>query len=266
MIRLPDCNLPATTQAYLDNKQGEVATAESYAKQVQTAQQKWNSKSHSYFSTIRHILDKMTLAGRRCHYCEDSAADEVEHVRPKSLYPEHAFLWPNYLFACGPCNGGYKKAKFAVFDSLGQFRDITRGKNDPVASPPSGDPAFIDPRSENPMDFLELDLLGSFHFQPLADEGTHNALKADFTITTLGLNRDYLLAARKIAYGNYQNRMKVYVAEKKAGASEQTLRDIREQLWTEPHTTVWQEMVRNRAYLPHLAALFEEAPELELEP
>ena len=48
-------------------------------------------------------------------YCEDSVGDEVEHHRPKNLYPDHTFLWDNYLYACGPCNGP-KNNRFAVFD------------------------------------------------------------------------------------------------------------------------------------------------------
>ena len=261
MIRLPDYDLPAMTQAYLDTRQSELDAITSYAEQVKSAETRWKSKDKKHFDTIRRILGKMTLVGR-CHYCEDATAHEVEHFRPKSLYPEHTFLWPNYLFACDLCNNGHKKAKFAIFDTLGQFCDITRGWKAPVVPSPSGDPALIDPRTENPMEYLELDLMGSFYFLPLADAGTPNHLKAEFTITTLGLNRDTLCVIRKIAYKNYRARMKEYVSEKQTGASAQTLHDLREQLWIEPHTTVLREMVRNLACLPDLVSLFAEAPEL----
>ena len=49
-------------------------------------------------------LSAMCHGPRRCMYCEDSAADEVEHFRPTDLYPEFVFAWMNYLYACGPCN------------------------------------------------------------------------------------------------------------------------------------------------------------------
>ena len=46
-------------------------------------------------------------------YCEDSVADEVEHFRPKDLYPDVVFAWRNYLYACGQCNGG-KNNRFSI--------------------------------------------------------------------------------------------------------------------------------------------------------
>ena len=33
----------------------------------------------------------MCAGAKRCMYCEDSAADEVEHHLPKNLYPEFVF-------------------------------------------------------------------------------------------------------------------------------------------------------------------------------
>ena len=41
---------------------------------------------------------------RRCGYCEDSDGDEIEHIKPRDLYPEKTFAWENYLLACGQCN------------------------------------------------------------------------------------------------------------------------------------------------------------------
>jgi uncharacterized protein (TIGR02646 family) len=47
---------------------------------------------------------------QKCAYCERNATEgggymEVEHYKPKSLYPEYIFEWVNLLPACRQCNG-----------------------------------------------------------------------------------------------------------------------------------------------------------------
>ncbi|GHU76870.1 hypothetical protein FACS189461_4930 [Spirochaetia bacterium] len=47
---------------------------------------------------------------QKCAYCECNATEgggymEVEHFKPKSLYPEFVFEWANLLPACRRCNG-----------------------------------------------------------------------------------------------------------------------------------------------------------------
>ena len=39
-----------------------------------------------------------------CAYCEETDRGEVEHFRPKKLYPELVYVWLNWLFACRACN------------------------------------------------------------------------------------------------------------------------------------------------------------------
>ncbi len=45
----------------------------------------------------------------QCAYCECSLnskrVQQVEHFKPKSLFPLSAYDWDNYLLACGGCNG-----------------------------------------------------------------------------------------------------------------------------------------------------------------
>lgn len=38
---------------------------------------------HQIFADVRRVLDEMCSGPRRCGYCEDSCADEIEHIRPK---------------------------------------------------------------------------------------------------------------------------------------------------------------------------------------
>ena len=61
-----------------------------------------NRKENRTFAAVRKELADLCSGSRRCMYCDDSVADEVEHFRPKDLYPEVVFAWMNYLYACGP--------------------------------------------------------------------------------------------------------------------------------------------------------------------
>src|SRR5437764_1421089 len=108
MIRLPNIVLPTDARQALHRYQGAVDGQPSYAKRVEAAERLFKSRnkaSNRAFQVVRSKLHEMCSGARRCCYCEDSCADEVEHVRPKSLYPEYVFVWENYLYACGPCNG-----------------------------------------------------------------------------------------------------------------------------------------------------------------
>ena len=108
MIRLPEIELPAAAADGLIGCQAKVDEKASYAEQVAEAKRLFaarNTKGDAVFDVVKATLEQMCAGARRCAYCEDSMADEVEHVRPKDLYPEVVFAWANYVYACGPCNG-----------------------------------------------------------------------------------------------------------------------------------------------------------------
>lgn len=105
MLQLPETNLDPKWQNYLDTWQREINALPSYSEKVEQAKAKYENRAGTVtFKNIRGTLATMCSGNRRCCYCEDSLADEVEHIRPKSLYPELVFVWENYLYSCGPCN------------------------------------------------------------------------------------------------------------------------------------------------------------------
>lgn len=265
MIRLPDVELPEETREGLRGFQEEVDGKPTYAEQVKAAKNLFarrNTPANRTFRVVRTKLDEMCAGARRCCYCEDSRADEVEHIRPKDLYPEFAFVWENYLYACGPCNGP-KRNRSAVFEkATGRETDVTRGKNDPILPPPEGDPLLIDPRQEDPLEYMELDLLGTFHFNPTAVEGKPEYRRADYTIELLCLNeRDMLPEARRNAFGSYRARLRDYRDKKEEGVTGDELARLVEDLQKTPHPTVWAEMKRQSNLHPELARLFDDVPE-----
>ncbi|GAA2749159.1 hypothetical protein GCM10009869_03760 [Amnibacterium kyonggiense] len=65
----------------------------------------WNAfrKLKSY-GRLSESLAKPLGARKRCAYCSDSRAADVEHFRPKSMYPTYAFTFENMLLICTECN------------------------------------------------------------------------------------------------------------------------------------------------------------------
>lgn len=271
MIRLHDARLPARVRAVLSRWQREIDSLTEYEHRVAEAKRRWPSRNRSQnktFREIRRVLTQMCSGARRCCYCEDSYADEVEHIRPKDLYPEQTYVWSNLLYACGPCNGP-KNNKFAVFaDADGALVDVARMRSAPgsapvaIVEPISGAPVLLDPRAEDPMDFLELDLLGTFFIQPRAEEGSRDFERAVYTIDTLRLNRrDALVKARAEAFVSYRARLREYVFERDAGTSQRRLARLVRAVRDMQHPFVWAEMQRSGTRRADLRRLFEAAPE-----
>lgn len=261
MIQLAEITLQKEVNNSLKLLQKRVDSSGSYEEQVEKAKTlfKQNNKpENSTFKEVRKTLTRMCSGAKRCSYCEDSYADEVEHIKSKDLYPEEVFVWKNYLYACGPCNSP-KQNKFAVFSQLtGKIITVTRKKGDPIIPPEKGEPVFINPRYENALDFMELDLFDTFYFVPLFPEGTVEYSKADFTIKILRLNdRDLLAEARREAYGSYRARLIEYIKKKDTEDTTPLVKAIKRM----QHPTVWLEMKRQREFVVELEDLFNQAPE-----
>ena len=239
MLYLSDPGLDVSTARGLNKYQTRVDSERTYAKRVEKGKKlfsSYNRQENRVFGVVRERLATMCAGARRCGYCEDSVGDEVEHIRPKDLYPEAVFVWENYLLACGPCNGG-KNNRFSVIRG-GRLIDVTRGRNAPVRRPQSGSPAPINPRHEDPLAFLDLEIVDTFMFLPRVDLSEIDEMRADYTIRVLKLNRDVLLAARREAYGAYRARLHEYRGLRDDGASAAVLRNRRSEIQTIAHPTV----------------------------
>ena len=263
MIGMPERELPPDIADELRNYQDEVDAFPTYATRVEQATKKfesYNNSSNRVFKSVKHALIDMCSGAHRCMYCEDSAANEVEHFRPKSLYPELVFAWMNYLYVCGICNKA-KSNRFAVTVN-GEIIEINRRKGDAIVPPPPGDPGLIDPRRENPMDFLWLDLEGTFYFTALADEKTPERQRAEKTIEFLKLNgKEHLPKARSDAYRSYRARLKEFILAKNDSGDRELLNRYKKEILQMPHPTVWAEMKRQRGFFTEIKELFDQAPE-----
>ena len=259
MLRIVDLGISPATRTHLAKRQAEIDEITDFPTRVRAAKSKWaNGKKNRAFDEIKAQLTKMCRGPKRCAYCEDSAADEIEHIAPKDSYPERTFDWTNYLYACGPCNGP-KANRYRIRSSAdGSLIDT---ENLPYPPPP-GDPLLINPRDENPLDFLWLDL-ETFAFVPNIDEKTaFDYQRAAYTINVaLRLNeRDHLRKARKLAAKSYVALLNQYVLAKRT-ANRSEAENLRLTITESHHPTVWAELVRQRNFHPRLQSLFEAAPE-----
>jgi uncharacterized protein (TIGR02646 family) len=259
MIQLPHVELHADALAALRRYQAEVDAVDDFAARVKHAAESFSSRNRpeqKTFAAVKAALAKMCCGARRCAYCEDSAADEVEHIRPKSRYPEAVFVWPNYLYACGPCNGA-KSNRFAIFpgENLPQV-EVADSDGPSIA----GTPVFINPREENAMQWITLDLRTCL-FVATAPKSTQPHERAIYTLEVLRLNRDLLIEARKAALHNYRAHLRNYVQSKISSAAADALDEIRDIISRHQHPTVWREMQRQHDKHDFLRTLFAAAPE-----
>ena len=185
--------------------QQKVNNEASFAAKVKKAQTLWDNKSSAQegkkaFEAVTQILSEMCLSVKTCNYCEQNEANDIEHIFPKSFFPEKAFVWENYLLACKQCNSGYKLDKCFVIDDEDNIISVERG-----TEPAHETMAFIDPRTEDPNDFLLLNTQ-TWTFEIKDNLSKTNQYKAEKTLEILQLNhRDYLKEGRKTTANRLYN-------------------------------------------------------------
>lgn len=158
--------LPDTAQSYLDRR-SPATTAANVEGAWKTARQTQSMR------TVLGVLQKMAGARERCMYCVDSHGSDIEHFRPKSAYPMHAFVWSNMLLCCAEC-GRFKGDRFPLSRT--------------------GQPSLVDPSAEDPWDHLDFDPdTGNLTARYDIASGTPSA-KGECTVQVLQLDRREAMA------------------------------------------------------------------------
>ena len=126
--------LPPRTIAYLKQLQNLVNNK--LADGELDANKEWKkARQTEFMMEIIATLNSMMGKRQRCMYCLDSHGSDIEHFRPKSLYPKRIFRWRNLLLCCTEC-GRFKGNQFPL-----------NGKR----------PLLIDPSKEEPWRYLDFD-------------------------------------------------------------------------------------------------------------
>lgn len=203
MIRLAPQQLNENEARILTGLQNQINSKITFAEKVQKAQALWKSKDGSQkgkagFQIITETLHTMCVSEGICNYCEQNEAADIEHIFPKSFFPEFTFEWENYILACKQCNTGHKLDKAFVLDNNDDLVELQRH-----SAPPHNRIAFINIRTEDPDLFMILNP-STYQFSLLPDLSRQDTNKAISTLEILELNvRDTLITARKSAARHY---------------------------------------------------------------
>lgn len=136
MKRIKRTDLPKDAERYLGERQQ--AADEKHQQQKLDPTADWKSARQTpNMGKVLATLHAMTGKRQRCMYCLDSHGSDIEHFRPKAVYPESMYQWANLLLCCTHC-GRLKGNKFPL-----------SGNNN--------SPMLVDPTSENPWDSLDFD-------------------------------------------------------------------------------------------------------------
>lgn len=296
MLKLTNSNLSDQTQQHLQKKQGKINIHTNFTAKTKRAKLLWDSKrgdAQKYpnnvgnvaFTEIKNTLLTMCIGVEVCNYCEQNEATDIEHIEPKSFFPEKTFDWQNYLLACRTCNTDYKSDKMYVFDNTNTNNPILLIRDTP---PSSTQIAFINPRAENPMDFMKLNL-SDFQFYAIHPPNTQAHQKAEKTLEILQLNnRRTLIHNRKHAFDYYKRLLREYVAVKNATThqqleqaldghppidnnapfepqQQQILTALKQNFKKSEHATVWYEIIRQQHTLSNqIQQHLQQAPELSI--
>lgn len=154
-----------------------------------------NARKTVWFQKIIDELCRITGPGSRCMYCSGSEASDVEHYRPKAVFPHETFSWSNYLWSCTPCNR----------TKLNRF-------------PPDTEPGAmcINPLTENVWDFFFIDGYGLL--TPVWDvsAGALND-RAENTDRLLNLNREAVQETRKFRVADLKRQVNELLDQLTAG-------------------------------------------------
>jgi uncharacterized protein (TIGR02646 family) len=210
----------------LNDLQNQVNRATSFQAKVAKAKLLWDTKGgqdgKNAFIIIKSELISLCTFVRICNYCEQNEANDIEHIAAKSFFPELAFVWENYLLACKHCNSALKLDKCFVLNAGNELVMLNRGEE-----PPFPTVAFINPRIENPNDYMMLDMTDCT-FKWFTTLNLQQTNKAIATIQILDLNgRDTLIAARKSAQTYYYRALK-YLVELQNASTKTIFRDLLE--------------------------------------
>ena len=206
MQQLLEKKLKPAQQTLLDSLQDKVNLKVGFKDKVAEAQLLWKSKGgdkgKAAFKEIKKGLEAMCVSVKACNYCEGNEANDIEHIYPKSFFPEKAFVWNNYLLACKQCNTGYKLDKCFVLDDGGNVHTTIRG-----TEPIHKTVAIVNPRIEDPRAFFWLNTR-VWRFEINDDLSSQDKNKAEKTLEILELNnRAYLINGRKETHGKLFDKM-----------------------------------------------------------
>jgi hypothetical protein len=88
-----------------------VEHGDAWTQELLDALQRGETPSEALLGRYKHPEIKTAVVGEtygKCAYCESKIGHvywgDIEHIRPKSLFPGERFAWPNLTLVCAVCN------------------------------------------------------------------------------------------------------------------------------------------------------------------
>jgi len=153
-------------------------------KKAEAARRYSNARQSKWFKPALKALRRLSGPGERCMFCSGSESSDVEHYRPKAIFPELALGWENLLWSCGICNGAKSN----------QF-------------PTGADQVLINPLGENVWDFFFIDEFGQLTARWSIQHNDQHP-RAISTMQIIKLDRQALQEARQQRLLDLQERVK----------------------------------------------------------
>lgn len=180
----PRSGLPAATIKRLEQESKAIAAAAN--PKIEAERVYGIARKTKWFKPVVEKLGAISGVGQRCMFCSGSEASQVEHFRPKAVFPLDAMKWENFLWACGICN---------------------QSKSDRF--PPETEPGepIINPLEEDVWSFFFIDEFGNLtaRWRPDLDDVDPRASK---TIEILALDRDALQESRQLRLDDLKKRVR----------------------------------------------------------
>jgi hypothetical protein len=82
-----------------------------------------NARKSRWFGEVLSKLKSMAGPGEPCMLCDGNEATEVEHYRPKSVFPDRALQWENLLWGDHRYSD-YSEERRGVPAALGRFQRL----------------------------------------------------------------------------------------------------------------------------------------------
>jgi len=154
-----------------------------------------SSRGTQWFSHVLVALRALAGIGERCMWCSGSESCQVEHFRPKELFPHLSMSWDNFLWSCGLCNN-HKGVKFPLLSNgLG----------------------IINPLEENVWDYFFIDQFGNLTEKWRVDLNDVDP-RAKLTVEVLCLDRDALQQTRQARLRNLRELSTMALESLRTGA------------------------------------------------
>ena len=124
MRRIQRVILPKVAQSYLSQRQ--LAADDKQKNGILNILDDWKSARQTKpLKAVVTTLQTMMGLRQRCVYCLDSHGADIEHFRPKAIYPKRMYHWPNLLLCCTEC-GRFKGNQFPMSGRQALLIDPTR--------------------------------------------------------------------------------------------------------------------------------------------